>query len=270
MTVCSLGSKSPFAPRKSGFFRGAKDNIIRFFRRAKDDIYGSFAERKATEGLLAAISDMKYVTLPPASAVDRLSISSQNRTETGRGNVRNEHLSRIETLWSVVRQAHAADSAATSSARAQLIERYGDAIRRYLMACLRDSDAVDEVFQEFSLRFVRGEFASVSPEKGRFRSYIKPSSTIWLQTLAAEKNATQPRRSNTKACWPKTGLMNPVTSTNSFRKAGGIACSTGPGSICRGTKSPAENLGLPCCKHELTTRNSGHRNSPNWFRRRPP
>lgn len=85
----------------------------------------------------------------------------------------NEHLSRIETLWSVVRQAHAADSAATSSARAQLIERYGDAIRRYLMACLRDSDAVDEVFQEFSLRFVRGEFSSVSPEKGRFRSYIK-------------------------------------------------------------------------------------------------
>jgi RNA polymerase sigma factor (sigma-70 family) len=85
----------------------------------------------------------------------------------------NEHLSRIETLWSVVRQAHATDSAATSAARAQLIDRYGSAIRSYLMACLRDSDAVDEVFQEFSLRFVRGELAGVSPDKGRFRSYIK-------------------------------------------------------------------------------------------------
>ncbi len=82
-------------------------------------------------------------------------------------------LSQIETLWSVVRQAHADESEETAAARAQLIERYSDAIQRYLMACLRDRDAVDEVFQEFSLRFVRGDFSSVSADKGRFRSYIK-------------------------------------------------------------------------------------------------
>lgn len=82
-------------------------------------------------------------------------------------------LSQIETLWSVVRQAHADESDETSAARAQLIERYSDAIHRYLMACLRDQDAVDEVFQEFSLRFVRGDFSGVSADKGRFRSYIK-------------------------------------------------------------------------------------------------
>ena len=82
-------------------------------------------------------------------------------------------LSQIETLWSVVRQAHAEPSEETAAARARLIERYGGAIRRYLTACLRDQDAVDEVFQEFSLRFVRGDFSGVSPEKGRFRSYIK-------------------------------------------------------------------------------------------------
>ena len=82
-------------------------------------------------------------------------------------------LSQIETLWSVVRQAHCDESEETSAARAQLIERYSDAIQRYLMACLRDRDAVDEVFQEFSLRFVRGAFSGVSADKGRFRSYIK-------------------------------------------------------------------------------------------------
>jgi len=82
-------------------------------------------------------------------------------------------LSQIETLWSVVRQAHDDESEETSAARAQLIERYSDAIQRYLMACLRDRDAAEEVFQEFSLRFVRGDFRYVSADKGRFRSYIK-------------------------------------------------------------------------------------------------
>jgi DNA-directed RNA polymerase specialized sigma24 family protein len=82
-------------------------------------------------------------------------------------------LSQIETLWSVVRQAHSDESAETSTAGAQLIERYSDAIQRYLMACLRDRDAVDEVFQEYALRFVRGDFSNVSADKRRFRSYIK-------------------------------------------------------------------------------------------------
>jgi len=87
--------------------------------------------------------------------------------------VADPRLSQIETLWSVVRQAHSEESEETATARAQLIERYSDAIQRYLMACLRDRDAVDEVFQEFSLRFVRGDFSNVSADKGRFRSYIK-------------------------------------------------------------------------------------------------
>lgn len=85
----------------------------------------------------------------------------------------NQHLSQIETLWSVVQRAHDADSSETTAARASLIERYGEAVRRYLMASLRDPDAVDDAFQEFSLRFVRGDFSGVSPEKGRFRNYLK-------------------------------------------------------------------------------------------------
>lgn len=84
-----------------------------------------------------------------------------------------DHLSRIETLWSVVRTAHSDNGTQTSAARASLIERYGIAVRRYLMASLRDTDAVDDAFQEFSLRFVRGDFSGVAPEKGRFRSYLK-------------------------------------------------------------------------------------------------
>jgi RNA polymerase sigma-70 factor (ECF subfamily) len=84
-----------------------------------------------------------------------------------------EHLSRIETLWSVVRTAHGEEVDAAMQAREHLFERYNGAVRRYLLAALRNEDAADEVFQEFSLRFVRGDFGNVDPSKGRFRSFLK-------------------------------------------------------------------------------------------------
>ncbi|HEX6986391.1 MAG TPA: sigma-70 family RNA polymerase sigma factor [Planctomycetaceae bacterium] len=84
-----------------------------------------------------------------------------------------EHLSRIDTLWSVVRKAHSPEDSRAAEAQELLLERYGGAVRRYLCACLRDRDAADEVFQEFALRFVRGDFRSADPSRGRFRSFLK-------------------------------------------------------------------------------------------------
>lgn len=84
-----------------------------------------------------------------------------------------EHLSRIDTLWSVVRRAHSPDDVRAAEAQELLLDRYGGAIRRYLGACLRDRDAADEVFQEFALRFVRGDFQSADPSRGRFRAFVK-------------------------------------------------------------------------------------------------
>jgi RNA polymerase sigma-70 factor (ECF subfamily) len=34
-------------------------------------------------------------------------------------------------------------------------------------------DAADELFQEFALRFVRGDFRRADPSRGRFRDYVK-------------------------------------------------------------------------------------------------
>ena len=82
------------------------------------------------------------------------------------------HLSRIETLWSAVRQAHG-DNSAVQPAQQALLARYGGAVRRYALASLRNEDAADEVFQEFALRFVRGDFGMAGPELGRFRSFLK-------------------------------------------------------------------------------------------------
>lgn len=93
-----------------------------------------------------------------------------------------EHrLSHINTLWSVVLRAHGDDTVECKSAQEQLLERYGFAVRRYLGAALRDEAAVDEVFQEFALAFVRGDYYRVSPECGKFRNFLK---TIMFRLVA--------------------------------------------------------------------------------------
>jgi RNA polymerase sigma-70 factor (ECF subfamily) len=82
------------------------------------------------------------------------------------------HLSRIQTAWSMVHQAHG-DHTALQAAQQSLLDRYGGAVRRYALAALRDEDAANEVWQEFALRFVRGDFAGADPERGRFRAFVK-------------------------------------------------------------------------------------------------
>jgi RNA polymerase sigma-70 factor (ECF subfamily) len=82
------------------------------------------------------------------------------------------HLSRIQTAWSMVRRAHG-DHTNVVDAQQMLLDRYGGAVRRYALAALRDEDAADEVFQEFALKFVRGDFGNVDPERGRFRAFVK-------------------------------------------------------------------------------------------------
>lgn len=82
-------------------------------------------------------------------------------------------LSRIDTPWSILRRAHAGSDLSIQRARQALLDRYGGAVRRYLRAALRDKEAADEVFQEFALRLVRGDFRTADPERGRFRSFVK-------------------------------------------------------------------------------------------------
>jgi RNA polymerase sigma-70 factor (ECF subfamily) len=82
------------------------------------------------------------------------------------------HLSRLETAWSLVRRAHG-DHTSVRTAQQRLLDRYGGAVRRYALAALRDADAADEIFQEFALKFVRGDFGNADPQLGRFRAFVK-------------------------------------------------------------------------------------------------
>src|SRR5262249_52118677 len=81
--------------------------------------------------------------------------------------------SRIETHWTAVVRAHRAATDEAAAARAVLLERYGGAVRRYLLASLRDVDAADDLAQEFALRFLRGDFQNADPGRGRFRDFLK-------------------------------------------------------------------------------------------------
>lgn len=99
-------------------------------------------------------------------------------------------LSRIETVWGELRDAHQEESSAAAQAVEGLVHRYRRPVYRYLLGILRDPDAADEVFQEFALRLVRGAFRNAQPDKGRFRSLIKAT----LANLVVDYRNKQNRR----------------------------------------------------------------------------
>lgn len=86
---------------------------------------------------------------------------------------RPEHLSRITTLWSVVRRAHSEDTTTGRLAQAQLVEQYAPAVHRYLLRLAPDADVADDLFQQFALKVLTGGFHRADAERGRFRDYVK-------------------------------------------------------------------------------------------------
>jgi RNA polymerase sigma-70 factor (ECF subfamily) len=84
-----------------------------------------------------------------------------------------QRLSRITTLWTVVCQAHDGSGEAAATAQRQLLDRYGGAVRRYLQAVVRTSEAADELFQEFAVRLLHGDLRGADPDRGRFRNFVK-------------------------------------------------------------------------------------------------
>jgi RNA polymerase sigma-70 factor (ECF subfamily) len=85
----------------------------------------------------------------------------------------NQRLSQIQTDWTVVRQAHHGARAEIVAAQQRLIDRYGGAIKRYLLGAVRDPEAADELYQDFACRLLSGSLGGADPEHGRFRHFVK-------------------------------------------------------------------------------------------------
>lgn len=106
-------------------------------------------------------------------------VGGQPHDGTGRGSSdtpeppASVYLSHIETAWSMVREAHQASDDVAGEARRRLLERYGAPAMRYLRGAVRDAEAADDLFQDFALRFLRGDFKRADPQRGRFRKFLK-------------------------------------------------------------------------------------------------
>jgi len=131
---------------------------------------------------------------------------------------RQEHLSHISTLWSVVKRAHA-DDAETEAGRAQerLIDRYGPAIHRYLLGAVRDADQADELFQEFALRLVRGDFRRADESRGRFRQFLKTA--LYHLVIDAQRRERRQAASLPVGADPPASAPSPEEADKQFAEA---------------------------------------------------
>jgi RNA polymerase sigma-70 factor (ECF subfamily) len=80
------------------------------------------------------------------------------------------------TSWTLINEAIGPDTEVRYRAQAKLIRRYDRVVRRYLAGAFRcdiDDPKVEECAQECWKRLVEGRFQAVSPEKGRFRDYLR-------------------------------------------------------------------------------------------------
>lgn len=72
-------------------------------------------------------------------------------------------LDQISTRWTQIRDP------------LRFVMRYSQAIRAYLTAILKDPDEAEEACQEFLARFLERGLDAASPDRGRFRDYLKVS-----------------------------------------------------------------------------------------------
>jgi RNA polymerase sigma-70 factor (ECF subfamily) len=84
-----------------------------------------------------------------------------------------QHLSLIETHWTMLRNAHASSASLAAEARQVLMQRYCGAVFRYLLRSVREVSVAEDLTQEFALRFIQGKFGQANPESGKFRNYVK-------------------------------------------------------------------------------------------------
>ena len=99
-----------------------------------------------------------------------------------------EHLSNLSTHYSQLRRVHDPDSPeAARGAVEQIFLRYHRAILRYVQAAVPDANDANDILQRFFVKLMEGKFRSVSPERGRFRSFVKATLFHMVSDLRREK-----------------------------------------------------------------------------------
>lgn len=83
------------------------------------------------------------------------------------------NLNEIATNWDELFSAHASNGSGESQLLARILQRYCGAVWSYLASIVKDENVADDLTQEFAVRFLRGDFNKLNPNKGRFRDFLK-------------------------------------------------------------------------------------------------
>jgi len=83
-----------------------------------------------------------------------------------------EQLTEIQTSWTTISSAHSIGPK-SQAAMEELVNRYHDAVTRYIYLKVRDKNLADEVLQEFWKKLLEGKLAGADKSKGRFRDYLR-------------------------------------------------------------------------------------------------
>jgi RNA polymerase sigma factor (sigma-70 family) len=105
------------------------------------------------------------------------------------------------THWSMVFKAGDRQGATAFQARNELLVRYHDAVYRYLIAKLGDTEAACELFSRFAERVVdiHPFLQRADPEKGRFRDYLKAVLSRMVVDYFREQQREQKKRRDIRA-----------------------------------------------------------------------
>jgi RNA polymerase sigma-70 factor (ECF subfamily) len=83
-------------------------------------------------------------------------------------------LGQISTVWSVVLRAKDGAQIPTDEV-ARFFSRYHGAVYRYFLTATRLTEVAEDLTQDFAVRFLRGDFSNVHPDRGRFRDFLRVS-----------------------------------------------------------------------------------------------
>jgi RNA polymerase sigma-70 factor (ECF subfamily) len=126
-----------------------------------------------------------------------------------------DRLDELSTWWSVLFDAHGDANGEARAAQTQLVERYGPAVRRYLLAAVRDAHTADDLFSEFTLRLVRGDFRQARPQEGQFRRLLK----VALYRMVIDYQRRQARQPHPLTMDPATDPPEPFADSDRIFRA---------------------------------------------------
>lgn len=109
-----------------------------------------------------------------------------------------DRLSRIDTMWSVVQRAHADQTMEVRRAQKQLLDRYGGAIRRYLVGSLRAQprrhSSRHKTAEHHGRQIWRDSSRRLGASQSALRRRTNRSGRIAARSRFARRNFTDPAR----------------------------------------------------------------------------